>query len=148
MSANCRSYLLHEIKGLTTQDAMLSRSLSESDVSELCGGGSVKGPSPTDDRDLVIGGHRMVAPSVGVGGNDDDGAGAYLGYVSADDRAASLLPQPPRPVLPPKQRRGGGGGFGNDPASQPNGGAQQRGGGGGSAAAAVAPGNVAIGARL
>ena len=129
---------------------MLSRSLSESDVSELCGGGSsVKGPSPTDDRDLVIGGHRMVAPSVGVGGNDHDGAGAYLGYVSVDDRAASLLPQPPRPVLPPKQRRGGGGGFGNDPASQPNGGAQQRGGGGGSAAAAaVAPGNVAIGARL
>ena len=125
---------------------MLSRSLSESDVSELCG--SVKGPSPTDvDRDLIIGGHRTVAPSVGVGANDDGAAvGAYLG--TYDDRAASLQPQPPRPVLPPKQRRGGGGGFGNDPASQPNGGAQQRGGGGGSAAAAVAPGNVAIGARL
>ena len=130
---------------------MLSRSLSESDVSELCG--SVKGPSPTDvDRDLIIGGHRTVAPSVGVGANDDGAAvGAYLG--TYDDRAASLQPQPPRPVLPPKQRRGGGGGGGgfggNDPPSQPNGGAQQRGGGGGgSAAAAVAPGNVAIGARL
>ena len=130
---------------------MLSRSLSESDVSELCG--SVKGPSPTDvDRDLIIGGHRTVAPSVGVGANDDGAAvGAYLG--TYDDRAASLQPQPPRPVLPPKQRRGGGGGGGggfgsgggNDP---PNGGAQQRGGGGGGAAA-VAPGNVAIvGARL
>ena len=118
---------------------MLSRSLSESDVSELCGGGSIKGPSPTDnDRDLIIGGHRMVAPSGGVAGNDEDGAGgagAYLGYDRAD-----VPPQPPRPVLPPKQRRGGGG-FANDP---PNGGAQ-RGGGGGTA---VAPGNVAIGARL
>ena len=113
---------------MTSQDALLSRSLSESDVSELCP--SVKGPSPSDDR--------LMAPSVGVAGNDD---GFLTGFVTEQPS------QPPRPVLPPKQRRAGGG---NDPPSslqqQPNGGAQRGGGGGGTA---VAPGNVAIGrARL
>ena len=126
---NFRSYLLHEIKGLTSQDALLSRSLSESDVSELCP--SVKGPSPSDDR--------LMAPSVGVAGNDD---GFLTGFVTEHQPS-----QPPRPVLPPKQRRAGGGGGGNDPPSsllqqqQPNGEAQRGGGGGGTAGA---PGNVAI----
>ena len=101
-------------------------------MSELCP--SVKGPSPSDDR--------LMAPSVGVAGNDD---GFLTGFVTEQPS------QPPRPVLPPKQRRaggGGGGGGGNDPPSsllqqqQPNGGAQRGGGGGGGTAGA--PGNVAI----
>ena len=114
-----RSFLLAEIKAMTSAnngsgggiEVPMSRSLSESDLSELCGA-SVKAPSPVD---LL---RAFTPPSGDEREHKRESRGRTASAATGEETAAGAaalandqggtrqqFAQPPPPVLPPKRRK-------------------------------------------
>ena len=120
-----RSFLLAEIKAMTTGgEVPMSRSLSESDLSELCGA-SVKAPSPVDLLRAFTppsGDERVHNQTTATGEERRTTATTAALNDPGGPRQQQQLAQPPPPVLPPKRRKhlGGGGGGGTQQQLQQN----------------------------